>query len=228
MALQLLPLEDEDALIFYRIVDATDADDIFSRNFWLNGVTDAGHEHSAAGAIADMHEPDGPARLMKVVDPNLPDDDPMHKILSVALWKIYPTKRTPEQMQAAAEKQKARGVPPGANAAFLEDIFARFGAAQKEIIGDQAHVKLQMLFTRSDGFRRGAGRMHLVWGLEQADKLGLPAYLEASSMGRPLYERMGFQVVRDLPLDRERWNIRPEDTITCMLRPAQTKPGTTV
>ncbi|KAF2480182.1 hypothetical protein BDY17DRAFT_256402 [Neohortaea acidophila] len=110
----------------------------------------------------------------------------------------------------------------------MEDFFGRFKVAQQEIVGEQAHVKLQMLFTRREGFRRGAGTMHLAWGLEQADKLGIPAYLEASRMGRPLYERMGFQAVRDLPLDRERWNLTPEDTITCMLRPAQTNPGTAV
>jgi hypothetical protein len=39
------------------------------------------------------------------------------------------------------------------------------------------------------------------WGIQQADEAGLETYLEASEMGRPLYERYGFEVVRDMPFD---------------------------
>jgi hypothetical protein len=35
--------------------------------------------------------------------------------------------------------------------------------------------------------------MLLDWGTRQADRARLPAFLESSPMGKPLYERMGFQ-----------------------------------
>jgi hypothetical protein len=36
--------------------------------------------------------------------------------------------------------------------------------------------------------------MLLEWGTKQADRARLPAFLESSPMGKPLYERMGFRV----------------------------------
>jgi len=35
--------------------------------------------------------------------------------------------------------------------------------------------------------------MLLEWGTKQADRARLPAFLESSPMGKPLYGRMGFQ-----------------------------------
>ena len=43
------------------------------------------------------------------------------------------------------------------------------------------------------------------WGLEQADREGLDTYLEASPMGTRLYEKNGFEVLRAVPLDLNRW-----------------------
>ena len=33
------------------------------------------------------------------------------------------------------------------------------------------------------------------WGMEQAEREGVPAYLEAGVLGRPVYERFGFEQV---------------------------------
>lgn len=39
------------------------------------------------------------------------------------------------------------------------------------------------------------------WGLEEADRYHLPAYLEASEQGRPLYERHGFKARKEVWFD---------------------------
>lgn len=52
-------------------------------------------------------------------------------------------------------------------------------------------------------------------------QLGVPAYLEASAMGRPLYEKHGYELVQKLPVDLKKWNISDEKAITCLLRPAK-------
>ena len=39
--------------------------------------------------------------------------------------------------------------------------------------------------------------MLVKWGLEQAKKDNVPAYVEASPMGRPVYERCGFKLDGD-------------------------------
>ncbi|KAF9732060.1 acetyltransferase [Paraphaeosphaeria minitans] len=39
---------------------------------------------------------------------------------------------------------------------------------------------------------KGAAGMLIRWGIEQADKGGVPAYLEAGIMGRPIHKGYGF------------------------------------
>jgi hypothetical protein len=58
-------------------------------------------------------------------------------------------------------------------------------------LGGRAHALLKLPAAQ----RKGAGAAGLIWGLQQADELGLPAYLEASGMGRPLYAKHGFNEV---------------------------------
>jgi predicted GNAT family N-acyltransferase len=49
--------------------------------------------------------------------------------------------------------------------------------------------------------------MLVEWGIEEADSLNLPCYLEASEFGRPLYERFGFKIVQTNYLDMNKYNI---------------------
>lgn len=63
--------------------------------------------------------------------------------------------------------------------------------------------------------------MHLKWGLAEADRLGLPAYLEASPNGRPLYERWGFEPLREFPFDLRDYGAKANVPHMLMLRPAK-------
>ncbi|TRX89378.1 hypothetical protein FHL15_009676 [Xylaria flabelliformis] len=44
-----------------------------------------------------------------------------------------------------------------------------------------------------DHQRRGAGRLLMQWGIDVAEKTGLPIYLESTVPGNSLYEAMGFE-----------------------------------
>ena len=48
------------------------------------------------------------------------------------------------------------------------------------------------MFTHPDYRNRGAAGLLVQWGTEQADKLGIEAYVEGSYLGRSVYERYGF------------------------------------
>ena len=61
------------------------------------------------------------------------------------------------------------------------------------------------MVTRECYRKQGAASMLIEWGREQARKDGLPAYLEASAQGKPVYERCGFQQVGDLVP----WDCKP-------------------
>jgi GNAT superfamily N-acetyltransferase len=64
---------------------------------------------------------------------------------------------------------------------------------------------LAILITHPAWQRRGAGAALVQWGLERARVLRLPAYVEATQAGLPLYVRSGFHVVGELYVPRERW-----------------------
>ena len=47
--------------------------------------------------------------------------------------------------------------------------------------------------------------MLLKWGNAQADRLGLPVYLEATADGKRLYEKHGFKAVDTIEFDFAKW-----------------------
>jgi hypothetical protein len=61
--------------------------------------------------------------------------------------------------------------------------------------------------------------MLLNWGLEKADKAQLPAFLESSPMGKPLYARLGFEVQEVVTWDLTKYGLEGTDTSTVMIRP---------
>jgi len=60
---------------------------------------------------------------------------------------------------------------------------------------------LNFCFTHPKHRRRGVGRLLMEWGIEKADELGLPSYIEATDIGLRLYESCGFKVEGDIDLD---------------------------
>jgi predicted acetyltransferase len=80
---------------------------------------------------------------------------------------------------------------------------------------------LKLLHTDPQHQRRGAASMLLKWGTDEADRLGIPSYLESSEEGRPLYEKFGYETVDVVTVDFSKWG-GPTDASSClMLRPAK-------
>jgi GNAT superfamily N-acetyltransferase len=57
---------------------------------------------------------------------------------------------------------------------------------------------LALLATHPDYRRRGAGTALTQWGIDQALAAGVDVGLEASPMGFPLYQHLGFILLEDL------------------------------
>ena len=64
-----------------------------------------------------------------------------------------------------------------------------------------AIVVLTNIKTREPLQRNGAGSLILKWGLEQARKAGVPAYLEAAPDAKHLYETHGFRQIGEQVTD---------------------------
>lgn len=85
-------------------------------------------------------------------------------------------------------------------------------------MGTRPYFFLDLLVTHPDYYRRGAGSMPIAWGTARADEMDLDAYLEASEMGQPLYERHGFKIVKLLQFDLSRFGGEGVFRHMCMLR----------
>lgn len=73
---------------------------------------------------------------------------------------------------------------------------------------------------------RGAGGKLIEWGTKIADKLGLPAYLEASPKGHSVYQRHGFEDLEVFDLDLSKYGGTGIYKEPIMLRePAGPKPA---
>ena len=63
------------------------------------------------------------------------------------------------------------------------------------------------LVTRADWRRQGAGGMLLQWGIKEAAKEGVSAYLEAVPEAVSTYNSHGFKHVQDTKVDCSDWGL---------------------
>lgn len=91
-----------------------------------------------------------------------------------------------------------------ADAEALKKFYKEYGAYMDGYwSGDiEEHWHLKMLGVDPKWQRNGVGKMLTLWGLERAREEGVPAGLEASEAGGPMYLKLGFvEVERFLMLD---------------------------
>lgn len=75
-----------------------------------------------------------------------------------------------------------------------------------------------MLCVHENHQRRGAGTLLMQWGLKHAEKVGLPAYLEASIYGYPLYQKLGFHDIDKVVIKAEEWGGDHDRVYVAMLK----------
>ena len=128
--------------------------------------------------------------------------DDSGSIVSVARWHWYPNGYSYKEEAHWETYPQTSLSEPWANRFNIplnNFILGSRDAARDEWIGkDRPCWILMHMVTRSSQRGKGAARLLIQWGIEQAEKTGAPAYLEAGVMGRPIYEKMGFQQVGEL------------------------------
>ena len=206
MPLQLLPLEESDLEADQHVSWSAFKDGLMGLMF-PDGYTEAARKWEIETAIIGWRRHPDVVKKMKVIDTDLPSDGPYGNIVSIAHWKFYVKDRTDEELEQEKKESGEEGIPPDINLPLVEEYIGVIGNHKKEIMGNKAYVYLSFLATRPEHQRRGAGAMQLKWGSEKADELGLPMYLESSPKGRPLYERLGYRKMREVPFDTRKWGM---------------------
>ncbi|USP79709.1 gnat family protein [Curvularia clavata] len=147
---------------------------------------------------------------LKVVDTDIEGG----KMIAGAKWRINEKERSEEVVEKMYPKPQGKDLEKPA----VVDFFAFLSRVRKQYMGTKPFCFLHILVTHPDHHRKGAGTMLLNWGISKADSLGLPAFLESSAMGRPLYERLGFQAREVVTFDLKKYGLEGTDTNTVMIR----------
>ncbi len=67
-------------------------------------------------------------KLVKMVDHDLPEDDPNGKAVGMARWSFYPKDRTEEELAEAEKKDDAEEPVPDMNTAFMKEFHGESAA----------------------------------------------------------------------------------------------------
>ncbi|KAI0477948.1 hypothetical protein F4859DRAFT_42554 [Xylaria cf. heliscus] len=114
-------------------------------------------------------------------------------------------------------KSYALGPPEGSNVALFQVFYDGLVGAGKKFQASQKLV-LTHLCTRHSYHGRGIGSALLRDVLDLADKEALWAYLEATPLATPVYQRVGFKVVDTLEFDRTEAGLDTSAILHVMVR----------
>lgn len=119
-------------------------------------------------------------------------------LVGLAYWWINTRERTVEEYSQPDYLRSASWV---ANVADREKAVAfckPFLDGRNKWMGGRPHALLMYMCVSPEWRRRGISTICVQWGLDQCQRLGIPAFLEASEEGAPVYERLGFELVEPL------------------------------
>ncbi|EEP76732.1 predicted protein [Uncinocarpus reesii 1704] len=120
------------------------------------------------------------------------------------------------------EKKKAR-MENAANPEAYGEFFGWLYGVRKRRMGGQKHLLLASLVTHPEYQGRGIGSLLLKEGLAVADKHNIPAWLEASAAGYPLYKKFGFEDVEIFDMDLTKYGGKTVARSVAMVRQPQGK-----
>ncbi|KAL6710426.1 hypothetical protein ACN47E_009372 [Coniothyrium glycines] len=217
MPLELRPMTAADAESWMRIREEAYAGPTHSLLFTRSLIK------ASLQARARDREPEiGGPRMWhwKVVDTELPPssdepDDNNGRNIAIAVWSLH---NVPKR-EGEADPVLVHAPPAEVRLDALKSKIGPMRVVRDEIMGtEKPFLMLNMFATLPEHQGRGAGTMLITWGLEKADEEGLVIYLDSSEAARPIYEKKGFKVARDMWWDRVPWGGEGRSWTGSMLR----------
>ena len=122
--------------------------------------------------------------------------------VACAEWFIFDKPRSPEDVKKPHYLLSADWLP---DVDPLKETSKRamkpvFDARAKWLTG-RGHAILMYMATDKAWRKQGAATACVQWGIDRCKELGIPAYLEASEDGAPVYKRLGFEVMEDVHVE---------------------------
>ncbi|KAL4771050.1 acyl-CoA N-acyltransferase [Aspergillus nidulans var. acristatus] len=146
------------------------------------------------------------ANMLKAVDTET------GKIIGFARWVVAKEEEIVDQsIEDTVSNDIMHRTVPETNEASTRGLYTMAARLRRR-------VELEKLFTHPKYQGNGVGSALLQWGLDEADRLGLMIYLEATEEGRPLYERFGFEAIKVVKFDAGAFGGVGKHQYTFMLR----------
>lgn len=125
-------------------------------------------------------------------------------LVGFAEWFIYDKPRTAEQYTKQALLLSASWVPTeNGEQARAKQWLQPLIEKRMQWMGGRRFAVLMYMCVDKQWRRKGASTMCVQWGLDRCREMNLPAYLEASADGEPVYKRLGFGEVEKVKIDFE-------------------------
>jgi len=123
-------------------------------------------------------------------------------IVGFAEWFIYDRPRSPERYRQPHYLLSGSWVPEADGKQekvkrWLQPVLD----ARVKWMGGRPCAVLMYMCVNEAWRRRGVSTLCVKWGLERCAELGIPAWLEASEEGEPVYEKLGFVQVERIYTD---------------------------
>jgi len=148
---------------------------------------------------------DPTVRIVVIIDTDIPasdaqqDSPAIEQVIAFIKYNIY------ESAKVETES-KDREWPSYTNIPLVSYFWGCIVDARRALFEKHGpHVLIGNVATSPDHMRRGAGRMLMQHAVDEADKRGMTAHLEASPEGFHLYESLGFRQVGEFWTDLERF-----------------------
>ncbi|KUI55417.1 hypothetical protein VP1G_02845 [Cytospora mali] len=121
------------------------------------------------------HRGDPTSQWLKVFDTD--DND---QLVGAACWHVYDT-----DPYAVESDEECDWFPKGEERDIGNALMGQFVTPRMTYMR-KPHVFLDILFTHPDARRRGAGKLMMDWGVQQAEERGYEVYIDAIDIGRSL------------------------------------------
>lgn len=139
-------------------------------------------------------------------------------IIGAARWSIHADEQV---IDKSVEEESRGGVEAFRVPELREEVASAFYRGllegKREIMGIREEdgkvrklkprVDLESLFTHPDHQGKGVGKALLQRCIQDAEALGLVAYLEATEEGLPLYAKSGFESIRTNAFDAKEFGV---------------------